>query len=110
MRLGLIGLGRIAALPADTLCSLDAVDELLVTDAVPAAVERIVQKYRATPAANAAALLEAGVDGVVIAAATDAHPQLILAAVEAGLPVFCEKPVAKGAPRPPRCSGTAPVP
>jgi myo-inositol 2-dehydrogenase/D-chiro-inositol 1-dehydrogenase len=33
----------------------------------------------------------------VIAAATDAHPQLILAAVEAGLPVFCEKPVAKGA-------------
>ena len=26
--------------------------------------------------------------------ATDAHPTLILAAVEAGLPVFCEKPVA----------------
>ena len=28
------------------------------------------------------------------AAATDAHPELLLAAVEAGLPVFCEKPVA----------------
>ncbi|WP_030952061.1 Gfo/Idh/MocA family oxidoreductase, partial [Streptomyces sp. NRRL S-481] len=27
--------------------------------------------------------------------ATDAHPALILAGVEAGVPVFCEKPVAK---------------
>ena len=34
-------------------------------------------------------------DGVVVAAATDAHPELILAAVDAGVPVFCEKPVAK---------------
>lgn len=31
----------------------------------------------------------------MIAAATDAHPGLILAAVEAGIPVFCEKPVAR---------------
>jgi myo-inositol 2-dehydrogenase/D-chiro-inositol 1-dehydrogenase len=56
-----------------------------------------VDKYGATPVASPAELLAAGVDGVVIAAATDAHPQLILAAVETGLPVFCEKPVAKGA-------------
>jgi myo-inositol 2-dehydrogenase / D-chiro-inositol 1-dehydrogenase len=97
MRLGLIGLGRIGAFHADTLTSLDAVDELVVTDAVPAAIDRIVEKYGATPAATPADLLTSGVDGVVIAAATDAHPQLILAAVEAGLPVFCEKPVAKGA-------------
>jgi myo-inositol 2-dehydrogenase/D-chiro-inositol 1-dehydrogenase len=97
MRLGLIGLGRIGAFHADTLSSLDAVDELVVTDAIPAAIERIVDKYGATPVASPAELLAAGVDGVVIAAATDAHPQLILAAVESGLPVFCEKPVAKGA-------------
>ena len=32
---------------------------------------------------------------MVVAAATDAHPELILAAVDAGVPVFCEKPVAK---------------
>ncbi len=30
-----------------------------------------------------------------MAAATDAHPELIIAAGEAGVPVFCEKPVAK---------------
>ena len=40
------------------------------------------------------AALAAGVDGVVIAAATPAHARLILAAVEAGIPVFCEKPIA----------------
>jgi myo-inositol 2-dehydrogenase/D-chiro-inositol 1-dehydrogenase len=97
MRLGLIGLGRIGGFHAGTLSALDAVDELVVTDAVPAAIDRVVAKYGATPAATPGDLLAAGVDGVVIAAATDAHPQLILAAVEAGLPVFCEKPVAKGA-------------
>ena len=32
---------------------------------------------------------------MVVAAATDAHPDLIVAAAEAGVPVFCEKPVAK---------------
>jgi myo-inositol 2-dehydrogenase/D-chiro-inositol 1-dehydrogenase len=111
MRLGLIGLGRIGAFHAETLTSLDAVDELVVTDAVPAAIDRIAAKYDVTPAPSPAALLEAGVDGVVIAAATDAHPQLILAAAEAGLPVFCEKPVAKGAAEAAevlrRCAGAA---
>jgi myo-inositol 2-dehydrogenase/D-chiro-inositol 1-dehydrogenase len=37
------------------------------------------------------------VDGVVIAAATDAHPELIRLCVGAGLPTFCEKPVARSA-------------
>jgi myo-inositol 2-dehydrogenase/D-chiro-inositol 1-dehydrogenase len=97
MRIGLIGLGRIGAFHAETLSGLPAVTELVVTDAVPAVTERVARKYGAVPATDPAALLHSGVDGVVIAAATDAHPQLILAAVEAGLPVFCEKPVAKAA-------------
>jgi myo-inositol 2-dehydrogenase/D-chiro-inositol 1-dehydrogenase len=37
------------------------------------------------------------VDGVVIAAATDAHPELLRLCVAAGLPAFCEKPVARSA-------------
>ena len=97
MRLGLIGLGRIGAFHAETLAGLDAVDSLVVTDVVPVAVDRIVAKYHAEPAADPGDLLAKGVDGVVIAAATDAHPYLIMAAVEAGLPVFCEKPVARTA-------------
>src|SRR4051794_41975202 len=96
MRIGLIGLGRIGAFHAETLSGIPGV-ELVVTDAVPAITERIAAKYGVEAAANPPDLLRRPLDGVVIATATDAHPQLILAAVERGLPVFCEKPVAKGA-------------
>jgi myo-inositol 2-dehydrogenase / D-chiro-inositol 1-dehydrogenase len=95
MRLGLIGLGRIGAFHARTLTDLPMVDSLVVTDAIPAATAEVAARLRAEPADTPEALLAAGVDGVVVAAATDAHPSLILAAVEAGLPVFCEKPVAR---------------
>src|SRR3954470_19564003 len=95
MRLGLIGLGRIGAFHATTLSTLDQVESLVVYDAVPALVEATVQRLGVEAAASPAALLRVGVDGVVIAAATDAHPELILATLEAGIPTFCEKPVAK---------------
>ena len=95
MRIGLIGLGRIGAFHAETLSSLPGV-ELVVADALPALASQIAANYRAEVASTPADLLRAGLDGVVIATATDAHPQLIMAAVEAGLPVFCEKPVARG--------------
>jgi len=96
MRIGLIGLGRIGAFHAETLAALPDVEALVVTDPVPAAVDRVARLLpRVEIAASPGDLLRAGVDGVVIAAATNAHPQLILAAVEAGLPTFCEKPVAQ---------------
>ena len=95
MRLGLIGLGRIGAFHAETLAGLGV--DLVVYDPAPGAAERVAEKFAATPAGSAADVLGAGIDGLVVAAATDAHPQLILAGVEKGLPVFCEKPVARGA-------------
>ncbi|WP_329551110.1 Gfo/Idh/MocA family protein [Streptomyces sp. NBC_00696] len=96
MRIGIMGLGHIGAFHAETLAGLDAVDSLVVTDPVAAAVTSATERFGATPADSPEALLAAGVDGVVIAAATDVHPQLIVAAVKAGVPVFCEKPVARG--------------
>ena len=94
MRLGLIGLGRIGSFHAGTLTDLPAVDSLVVTDLVPAKTKQVAERFGAEPVDSLDALLAAGVDGVVIAASTDAHPQLVLGAVDAGLPVFCEKPVA----------------
>ena len=95
MRLGLIGLGRIGALHADTLASLDAVDSLVVYDQAPVLVSSVVERLGAEPVETVERLFSAGLDGVVIAAATDAHPELILASLAAGLPTFCEKPVSK---------------
>ncbi|MFD3451375.1 Gfo/Idh/MocA family oxidoreductase [Streptomyces sp. NPDC058691] len=95
MRIGLMGLGRIGALHAETLAALPAVESLVVTDPVAAAAEAAATRHGAEVAASPEDVLASGVDGIVVAAATDAHPQLILAAVKAGVPVFCEKPVAR---------------
>jgi myo-inositol 2-dehydrogenase/D-chiro-inositol 1-dehydrogenase len=90
MRLGLIGLGRIGAFHAETLTELGI--DLVVHDPV---AERAAAFKESRDSAGE--VIAAGIDGLVIAAATDAHPQLILAGIEAGLPVFCEKPVARDA-------------
>jgi myo-inositol 2-dehydrogenase/D-chiro-inositol 1-dehydrogenase len=97
MRIGLLGLGRIGAFHAQTLTSLDEVESVVVADPVPGLAAGIAQRLGAVSADSPADLLAAGVDGVVIAAATDAHPELILRCVAAGLPTFCEKPVARTA-------------
>lgn len=95
MRIGLIGLGRIGVLHAQTLSSFDVVDELLVTDAVASVAQQAVGTVGATVVDTPTQLLASGVDGVVVASSTSTHPSLILAAVEAGIPTFCEKPVAQ---------------
>lgn len=96
MRLGLIGLGRIGSFHAQTLSALPGVD-LVVCDAFPGLAKAAGERVGAEVVDTPAALLAAGIDGVVIAAATDAHPDLLTAAVDAGLPVFCEKPLARTA-------------
>ncbi|MBI5339246.1 MAG: Gfo/Idh/MocA family oxidoreductase [Mycolicibacterium rufum] len=95
--LGLIGLGRIGAFHADTLTNLPEVSGLVVTDERPDVVAAVAAKYGATPADSVDQLLSSGVDGIVVAAATPAHAELALAAVERGLPTFCEKPIASTA-------------
>ncbi|MFF8652307.1 Gfo/Idh/MocA family oxidoreductase [Streptomyces griseoluteus] len=95
MRIGILGLGRIGAFHAATLSALDAVTSLVVADPVADAAKAAAERYGAQVADSPEALLAAGVDGLVIAAATDAHPALIRAGVAAGVPVFCEKPVAR---------------
>ncbi|MFE1104962.1 Gfo/Idh/MocA family oxidoreductase [Streptomyces rochei] len=95
MRIGILGLGRIGAFHAETLHTLETVDSLVVADPYADAAKAATERFGAEIADSPEALLAAGVDGVVVAAATDAHPALIVAAVEAGVPVFCEKPVAR---------------
>lgn len=95
LRIGLIGLGRIGAFHADTLAGLPAVAELVVTDPVAGALDAVTSRIgKARAVDSPAALLDAGVDGVVIAAATNAHAELLLASASRGIPTFCEKPIA----------------
>jgi len=104
MRVGLAGVGRIGAYHAATLAGLPAVDSLVVADADPQRARAVAERLRAGGRTAVEhvdaveALFTAGIDGLAVAAATSAHAPLLLAAVDAGLPVFCEKPVAPDVP------------
>jgi myo-inositol 2-dehydrogenase / D-chiro-inositol 1-dehydrogenase len=94
MRIGLIGVGRIGVFHAGTLRGLPGVDSLLVADADAGRAREVAGQFGAQAADSVDGLLGAGIDALVVAAATGAHPELIKAGVQAGVPVFCEKPVA----------------
>ena len=94
MRIGLAGVGRIGAFHAETLKGLDAVEQVVVTDANPALAEEVATRLGLEVAPDVDALLRAGVDGFVVATATPGHAPLLRAGVAAGIPTFCEKPVA----------------
>src|SRR4051812_35941191 len=97
MRIGLIGVGRIGAFHARNLTALPVIEELVISDAATELAARVGRDVGATVVAEPADVLAAGVDGVVIASSTATHPDLIRACVRAGLPTFCEKPVAQSA-------------
>lgn len=94
MRIGVAGVGRIGAFHAETLHDLDEVDSIVVADANAERAASVAAELGVEHVAEPGELFAQGLDGLVIAAATDAHAALILAGVEAGVPVFCEKPVA----------------
>jgi myo-inositol 2-dehydrogenase / D-chiro-inositol 1-dehydrogenase len=94
MRIGLLGLGRIGAFHAGTLAGLPAVDELVLSDPVLELAEQAAGRFGGRIAEGPEAVLSSGVDGVVIAAPTRLHAELIELCVAAGLPTFCEKPLA----------------
>ena len=94
MRIGLIGVGRIGVFHASTLRGLPGVESLIITDADLDRARRVAGEFGTQTAESVTELLGAGIDALVIAAATGAHPELIKRGVRAGVPVFCEKPVA----------------
>jgi len=92
MRIGIIGVGRMGVVHARTLANHPEVSSVVVAD---------VDAARAAETANRLGVEALGVDevlvssdAVVIAAATSSHADLLHAAAEAGIPAFCEKPVA----------------
>lgn len=95
MRLGLVGTGRIGALHAENLSAQPGVTDLLIADLDAERARRLAGRWDAARAVERVEDLYAqGVDGVVIAAATSAHAELLHQALDRGVPVFCEKPVA----------------
>lgn len=98
MRIGVVGLGRMGSLHVSTLASLDEVCAVVVSDAVPKRAARVARELGLESAAGVDALLRRGVDALVVAVSTGALPSVLRRGLEAGLPCFCEKPVADSLP------------
>ncbi|MFE3928845.1 Gfo/Idh/MocA family oxidoreductase [Streptomyces albogriseolus] len=94
MRIGVIGTGRIGTIHAHTLSRHHEVGSLILTDVDPARAQALAHRLGETAAPGVDEIYTWGVDAVVITTATSAHADLIARAARAGLPVFCEKPIA----------------
>jgi predicted dehydrogenase len=96
-RLGFVGTGwigrhRLQAVHASGLAEVAA-----VTDAARGAAEEAAQGSGARVAASLDELLRMDLDGLVIATPSALHAEQCLAALDHGLSVFCQKPLARTA-------------
>src|SRR5437763_7994106 len=94
LQVGMVGVGRIGAFHAATLTGLRDVAGLTLTDADASRAAALAAELGAETAPTAEALFASRPDAVVIATPTPGHGPLLEAAAAAGIPAFCEKPVA----------------
>ena len=86
-------MGRLGSLLARALAAHPAVDGLVLAGDGSDRAETLAAELGQRAAPSARDAFEA-TDAAVIAAPTSAHLELIVAAAAAGLPIFCEKPIA----------------
>src|SRR5437764_11600207 len=94
LHVGVVGVGRIGSLHASSLQALEGVAAVTLTDADAGRAREVAGLLRAGAVETPEALVDAGVDALVIATPTPAHAPMLKLAADAGLPAFCEKPVA----------------
>jgi len=94
MHVGLVGTGRIGALHARSLKASPLVSRLTLVDADHERAAGVARAVGAEQAESPQALIDSGLDAIVIAAATPAHADLLHLAADASVAAFCEKPIA----------------
>jgi len=94
LRFGLIGTGRIGQVHARSIAADPGTTLAWVCDPIVEGARSVAAAYggRVTESAEEV-LAAADVDAVLIASPTPTHVDLIGAAVSAGIPVLCEKPI-----------------
>ncbi|WP_196922838.1 Gfo/Idh/MocA family protein [Micromonospora vinacea] len=93
-RVGLVGAGGVAQRHARVLAGFDDVELVGVTDVAPEAAAALAAQHGGRACADVAELLAAGLDAVYVCVPPFAHGPAEEAVIEAGVPMFVEKPVA----------------
>ena len=96
LKVGIVGLGRLGTSHANNLAALPDVKLTAVYDPKPEAAQQGREKYGMAVMASARELVNApDVDAVCVASPTYCHAEAVLLALQAGKPVFCEKPICR---------------
>ena len=95
VKIGLIGTGRIGQVHAASIAALPETTLRWVCDPFVESAEATAQKHEgAQVTADPTEVLDSGeVDAIIVASPTPTHVDLISAAIDAGIPVLCEKPI-----------------
>lgn len=92
IRLAVFGAGRIGTVQARNAATISGVVVAHLVDPV-ADCDTLAAELGARRSTAEEALNDAGIDGIVICSSTDTHAELLLAAAERNIAVFCEKPI-----------------
>jgi myo-inositol 2-dehydrogenase/D-chiro-inositol 1-dehydrogenase len=94
MRIAVLGAGRIGKIHAANVAASPRAKLVAVADPVEVAARSLAQQHGCEATTDPVAAMErADVDALVIGTPTDTHITLMMRAVNAGKPVFCEKPI-----------------
>ncbi len=93
-RLALVGAGSMGRIHARNIAAHADAELAAVCDVVAKRAEVLTASYGGRAAASIEAVLELGVDGVIIASSTASHGGVAAACTAAGTPFLCEKPLA----------------
>ena len=95
VRIGVLGCGRIGRMHAELIAGrVDGASLASVYDVAAPAAEQTAAAFGGAVAASPSELIESpDVDAIAICSSTDTHIDLLVAATEAGKPVFIEKPL-----------------
>jgi predicted dehydrogenase len=98
-RLGFLGVGWIGRHRMQAIAASGVAEVAAIADAsADAAAQAAEDAPGAAVLGSLEAILDAGVDGVVLATPSALHASQAVAALERGVPVFCQKPLARTAP------------
>lgn len=93
-RIGLIGAGRIGQVHAKSVAGLPNAKLAMVADVFADGANRLAEQHGAESTTNPMDAFDASkVDLIIAASPTDTHIDLINAAIDAEIPILCEKPV-----------------